>query len=336
MTLTQLRYLAAVVQSDFNISHAAPKLYKTQPGVSKQLKLLEDELGFALFERDGRAFTGLTAGGREVVDQTLKILAAVQNIRGMSQDVADDGVGTLAIGTTGTQARYVLPPIVKAFREEYPQVDLHLHQGTAEQVADLVKLQRIDIAIATGSHELFPGMCLLPCFRWNRRVVVPKDHPLVAGPPLTLQALSHHPIVTYTFSFSGRSSLPALFESKGLPLKVAFTASDADVIKTYVRLGLGVGIVASMAIDPKDTDLVALDADHLFAPHLTWIGVRRGQILRGYAYEFIRMLGPHLTRRLVNQAVRTRSDAELAEVFEALEIPWQTQKPGIVDKQASP
>jgi LysR family cys regulon transcriptional activator len=322
MKLHQLRYLAAVVQNGLNITTAARKLHTSQPGVSKQLKLLEDELGFPLFERDGRNLTSVTAAGQQVVDRALRILEEVQNIRRLSSDLKDDKSGSLSIGTTHTQARYVLPPIVQRFRAGYADVDLHLHQGSTEQIAELAKVDRIDFAIATGGAEMFPGLVLMPCYRWHRRIVVPRDHPLARERAVSLEALARYPIVTYTFSFSGRSSLPALFESAGLKLKVALTASDADVIKTYVRLGLGVGILASMALDAvEDRDLVVLDAAHLFAPHVTWIGFRRGRLLRGYMYEFLRAFAPHLTRRLVDQAVRAGSGSELARLFEDVELP---------------
>jgi len=322
MKLHQLRYLTAVVQNGLNITTAARKLHTSQPGVSKQLKLLEDELGFPLFERDGRNLVSVTAAGQQVVDRALRILEEVQNIRRLSSDLKDDRSGSLSIGTTHTQARYVLPPMVQRFRAGYPDVDLHLHQGTTEQIAELAKLDRIDFAIATGGDELFPGLVQLPCYRWHRRVIVPRGHPLARDKAVTLEALAKHPIVTYTFSFSGRSSLPALFESAGLNLRVALTASDADIIKTYVRLGLGVGILASMALDPvEDADLVVLDASHLFAPHVTWVGFRRGRLLRGYMYEFLKSFAPHLTRRLVDQAVRAVTGPELARLFVDVELP---------------
>jgi len=322
MKLHQLRYLTAVVQNGLNITTAARKLHTSQPGVSKQLKLLEDELGFPLFERDGRNLVAVTAAGQQVVDRALRILEEAQNIRRLSADLKDDRTGSLSIGTTHTQARYVLPPIVQRFRADYPDVDLHLHQGSSEQIAELAKLDRIDVAIATGGEALFPGLVLLPCYRWHRRVIVPREHPLAGEGDLSLKTLARYPIVTYTFSFSGRSSLPALFESAGLKLKVALTASDADVIKTYVRLGLGVGIVASMAIDPhEDRDLVVLDAEQLFAPHVSWIGFRRGRLLRGYMYEFLKDFAPHLTRRLVDQAIRAGSGEELAALFADIDLP---------------
>lgn len=322
MKLHQLRYLAAVVQNGLNITTAAKKLHTSQPGVSKQLKLLEEELGFPVFERDGRNLTRVTPAGQEVVDRALRILEEVQNIRRLSSDLKDDRSGSLSLGTTHTQARYVLPPVIQKFRAGYPDVDLHLHQGTSEQIGDLAKLDRVDFAIATGAGELFPGLVLLPCYRWQRRIVVPRDHPLASEREVSLKSLAKHPIVTYTFSFTGRSSLPALFESAGLKLNVALTASDADVIKTYVRLGLGVGILASMAIDPNDDrDLVVLDANHLFTPHTTWIGFRRGRLLRGYMYEFMKAFAPHLNRRLVDLAIRAQSPEELAGLFRDVDLP---------------
>ncbi|MCZ8131048.1 MAG: HTH-type transcriptional regulator CysB [Steroidobacteraceae bacterium] len=322
MKLHQLRYLAAVVQNGMNITAASKKLHTSQPGVSKQLKLLEDELGFPIFERDGRNLVSVTPAGQEVVDRALRILEEVSNIRRLSSDLKDDRTGSLSIGTTHTQARYVLPEVVQKFRAAYPEIDLHLHQGTSEQIADLAKLDRIDFAIATGSGELFPGLVLLPCYRWSRRIVVPRGHPLAQEREIRLSTLARFPLVTYTFSFTGRSSLPALFEAAGLKLNVALTASDADVIKTYVRLGLGVGIVASMAFDPRDdADLVVLPADHLFTPHVTWIGFRRGRRLRGYMYEFLKAFAPHLTRRLVDQGIRAGTPEELAQVVGDLQLP---------------
>lgn len=322
MKLHQLRYLAATVQNGLNITAAAKKLHTSQPGVSKQLKLLEDELGFPLFERDGRNLSGLTPAGQEVVDRTLRILEEVQNIRRLSAEHLDERTGSLSIGTTHTQARYVLPPVITQFRKGYPEVDLHLHQGTTEQIADMAAADRVDFAIATGGEEQFPNLVLLPVYRWHRRVVVPRDHPLASQKTLTLKAIAQHPIITYVFSFSGRSSLPALFEAQGLKLNVSLTATDADVIKTYVRLGLGVGIIASQAVDPGvDGDLVSLDASHLFRPHVTWIGFRRGRLLRGYMLEFLRLLAPHLTKRVVNEAIRATSREDVAKLFADVKLP---------------
>ncbi|HYK25259.1 MAG TPA: LysR substrate-binding domain-containing protein, partial [Steroidobacteraceae bacterium] len=232
------------------------------------------------------------------------------------------GRGNLSIGTTHTQARYVLPEVIRDFRARYPHVRLNLHQGTTEQIAEMVAQDRIDCAIATGSEHLFGDMTLLPCYRWHRVIVVPREHPLAAVPRPSLKQLSGYPLVTYTFSFTGPSSLPQAFAKAGLSPDVAITARDADVILAYVRLGLGVGIVAEMAVDPKeDADLVAIDASHLFSAHITWIGFRRGVLLRRYMYEFVQLLAPHLDRRLVERAHRAASAAEVVQLFADIPLP---------------
>jgi LysR family transcriptional regulator, cys regulon transcriptional activator len=322
MKLHQLRYLAAVAQSGLNITAAAQKLHTSQPGVSKQIKLLEDELGFQIFTREGRNLTRITPAGQQVIDRALRILQETQAIRDLATELRDEGRGSLSIGTTHTQARYVLPDMVREFRTRYPQVRLNLHQGTSEQIAEMAAQDRIDCAVATGSEHLFEDMTLMPCYRWHRVMVVPRDHPLAAVQRPTLKQLGTYPIVTYTFSFAGPSSLQQAFAKAGLTPDVAITARDADVIKTYVRLGLGVGIVAEMAIDPReDGDLVSIDASHLFAGHVTWIGFRRGVLLRRYMYDFVQLLAPHLDRRLVDRAHRMTSAAEVAELFADVVLP---------------
>jgi LysR family cys regulon transcriptional activator len=322
MKLHQLRYLAAIAQSGLNITAAAQKLHTSQPGVSKQIKLLEDELGFQIFVREGRNLTRITPSGQQVIERALRILQEAQSIRDLSAELRDEGRGSLSLGTTHTQARYVLPDVIRKFRGSYGQVRLNLHQGTSEQIAEMVAQDRIDCAIATGSEHLFADLTLMPCYRWQRTVIVPREHPLASAGRLTLRALANHPLITYTFSFTGPSSLHEAFARSGLVPNVAITARDADVIKTYVRLGLGVGIVASMAMDPReDVDLVALDAAHLFASHTTWIGFRRGTLLRKYMYEFAQLLAPHLDRRLVERAHRLSSAAEVAKLFADMELP---------------
>ena len=252
MKFQQLRYLVAVHENGLNITAAARQLHTSQPGVSRQLKLLEEELGFQLFEREGRALTRTTDAGEEIISRATSILREMQNIRRTSAELRKADGGTLSIATTHTQARYVLPQVIRAFRLKYPKVRLHLHQGTSEQIAEMVARDRVDFAIATGSEEQFPHLVRLPVYRWHRAVVVPRGHPLASAGKLTLKKLAEYPIVTYVFSISGRSSLPALFETAGLSLDVALTARDSDVIKTYVRIGLGVGILARLAIDPVD------------------------------------------------------------------------------------
>jgi len=322
MKLHQLRYLAAVVENGLNITAAARALHTSQPGVSKQIKLLEQELGFDIFEREGRTLTRVTPAGRQVVERALRILDETKNIRRLSEEFRDETKGSLSIATTHTQARYVLPSVIKRFRQQYPDVKLHLHQGTSEQIADLSAEDRVDFAIATGSDELYPSLVLMPCYRWHRDIIVPTGHPLAGIEKPTLKDVSRHPVVTYVFSFSGKSSLPALFERAELPLNVALTARDADVIKTYVRLGLGVGIVACMAVqEEEDRDLVAIDGSHLFPEHVTWLGVRRGRLLRTYMYDFMRLFAPHLTRRIVDQALRAPAGERAAAVFADLRLP---------------
>jgi len=322
MKLHQLRYLAAVAQSGLNITAAADKLHTSQPGVSKQIKLLEDELGFQIFVRDGRTLTRVTAAGQQVIDRAIRILREVQNIKRLSDDFKDEARGALSIATTHTQARYILPEVIRQFRETYPEVRLHLHQGTSEQLAEMATLDRADFVIATGSQSLFEGYTLLPCYRWHRHVVVPRDHPLAKVRKPTLRQLAAHPIVTYVFSFSGPSSLQQIFAKEGLTPNVVLTARDSDVIKTYVRLGLGVGIVASMAIDPReDGDLVQIDTSELFPAHITWIGFRRGGLLRKYQLDFIQLFAPHLTRRLIERTAKAATQAEVDETVADLELP---------------
>jgi LysR family transcriptional regulator, cys regulon transcriptional activator len=321
MKLHQLRYLAAVAQSGLNITAAAQKLHTSQPGVSKQIKLLEDELGFQIFVREGRNLTRITPAGVQVIERALKILQEAQSIRDLSTELRDEGRGSLSIGTTHTQARYVLPSVIREFRNRYPQVRLNLHQGTSEQIAEMVASDRIDCAIATGSEQLFGDLTLLPCYRWHRTVIVPRSHPLADGGRLTFKALAAYPLITYTFSFTGPSSLHEAFARAGMVPNIAITARDADVIETYVRLGLGVGIVAHMAIDENDPDLKAIDAGHLFAAHTTWIGFRRGTLLRKYMYEFAQLLAPHLDRRLIERAHRANSPEEVREMFAEVELP---------------
>ena len=322
MKLHQLRYLAAVAQSGLNITAAAEKLHTSQPGVSKQIKLLEDELGFQIFVRDGRNLSRVTPAGQQVIDRAVRILREVQNIKRLSDEFKDEARGSLSIATTHTQARYVLPEVIKQFRDQYPEVRLHLHQGTSEQIAEMAALDRIDFAIATGSQALFDGYSLLPCYRWHRHVVVPKGHPLAKVKKPTLKQLASYPIITYVFSFSGPSSLHEIFAKEGLVPNVVLTARDADVIKTYVRLGLGIGIVASMAVEEReDSDLVQVDTSHLFPAHVTWIGFRRGGLLRKYQLDFMQLFAPHLTRRVIERAAGATTQADVDALVAGLELP---------------
>jgi LysR family transcriptional regulator, cys regulon transcriptional activator len=319
--LQQLRYLVAVAENGLNITAAAQKLHTSQPGVSKQLKLLEEELGFQVFLREGRSLTRMTPVGAQIVERAQRILHELKSIRRLSDDLKNVSGGQLSMGTTHAQARYVLPEVIRQFRETYPAVRLHLHQGTSEQIAEMMNADNIDFAIATGSYNLFPGLIKVPCYRWHRCVVVPRDHPLTKEKKLTLKTLAQYPIITYTFSFSGPSSLNETFAAAGLEANVALTARDADVIKTYVRLGMGVGIIAPMAVDESETDLVVIDASHIFAAHTTWVGFRRGLLLRKYMVEFIHLLAPHADKRTLDRARDAADDAAVAALFADTELP---------------
>jgi LysR family cys regulon transcriptional activator len=319
--LQQLKYLVAVAENGLNITAAAQKLHTSQPGVSKQLKLLEEELGFQIFLREGRSLTRMTPVGAQIVERAQRILHELKSIRRLSDDLKNVAGGQLSIGTTHAQARYVLPDVIRRFRDSYPAVRLHLHQGTSEQIAEMMQADNIDFAIATGSYNLFPELVKIPCYRWHRCLVVPRDHPLTREKKITLKTLAQYPIITYTFSFTGPSSLNQTFAAAGLEPNVALTARDADVIKTYVRLGMGVGIIAPMAVDESDGDLVVIDASHLFAAHTSWIGFRRGLLLRKYMLEFISLLAPHADRRTLDRARDAPDDAAVEAIFSGIELP---------------
>lgn len=326
MKLQQLKYLLAIVDNGLNITTAADRLFTSQPGVSKQLKLLEDELGVQLFSRKGKSLSEITPAGREVIERARSILQEVENIRSLASNIHGEQEGSLSIGTTHTQARYVLPEVIQQFRDRYPKVVLNLHQGTSEQIADMVAAKSIDFAIATGAQQLFAELVLLPCYRWDRSILVPSDHELAGHKgEITINDLAEHPLVTYVYSFSGESSLKRAFAEKNLKPNVVFTARDADVIKTYVRMGLGVGIVASMAHECDDRDnLKAIDAAGLFPRSTTWIGFRRDTVLRKYMIEFVELFAPHLTNKLVRNAIELPSQADVDALFEDIRLPLKT------------
>ncbi|MDX9874674.1 MAG: HTH-type transcriptional regulator CysB [Spongiibacteraceae bacterium] len=322
MKLQQLRYIWEVAHHDLNVSATAQSLYTSQPGISKQIRLLEDELGVEIFSRSGKHLTRVTPAGEVILKMAGEILRKCEAIKQVAQEFSNERKGSLSIATTHTQARYALPPVIKSFIAQYPEVSLHMHQGTPMQISELAADGTVDFAIATEALDLFSDLIMMPCYRWNRAIVVPKDHPLTRIEKITLEDVAEYPIVTYVFGFTGRSKLDEAFLNKGLVARVVFTAVDADVIKTYVRLGLGVGIVAKMAVDPvTDSDLVALDASHLFADSITKIGFRRGTFLRGFMYDFIELFAPHLTREMVEEAVRRNTRAELDDLFATVELP---------------
>jgi LysR family cys regulon transcriptional activator len=323
MKLQQLKYLLAIVDNGLNITAAAEKLYTSQPGVSKQLKLLEEELGMQLFARKGKSLGGITAAGEQVIERARLIMAEVDNIRSLASDFYQEEEGTLSIATTHTQARYVLPGVIREFRARYPNVSLNLHQGTSEQIADMVAANEIDFAIATGAHDLFSDLLLVPSYHWDRKIVVPRGHELAElDRKLTLADLARFPLVTYVFSFGGQSSLKKAFTEQGLEPDVVFTARDADVIKTYVRMGLGVGIVASMAADCEDQkDLIAVDAEGLFPRSTTWIGFRKDIVLRRFMLDFVQLFAPHITVEQLEKTRHVRSQADIDKLFDGARLP---------------
>jgi LysR family cys regulon transcriptional activator len=305
MKLHQLRYVREVVKQGLNISRAADALHTSQPGVSKQIQLLEQELNLQIFQRSGKRLTGITEPGKNIVELAERVIRDMENIKLIGDEFSHEDVGTLTIATTHTQARYRLPGAVKAFMQKYPQVKLNIHQGNPTQVAEQVESGEADIGIATEAISHYEKVLCLPAYQWNRCVVVPHGHPLLDNLPLTLKKLTQYPLITYDFAFTGGSLVSSVFEKEGLTPNVVLTAIDADVIKTYVGLGLGVGLLAAMAYDDeRDTNLVAIDASNLFPSSTTFVGIRRDAYLRKFAYEFIELLAPHFDRKAVNDALK--------------------------------
>ncbi len=308
MKLQQLRYACEVARRGLNVSAAAAALHTSQPGISKQIKSLEDELGVEVFVRHGKRISSITEPGKAVLAIAERILAEAQSMQRAGEDFADEKLGTLTIATTHTQARYALPKAVATFKRRYPKVQLFIHQGNPTQICEQVARGEADLCVATEHIAEHPGLAALPCYQWNRCIVVPPRHPLLKAGPLTLEAVAKYPIVTYDFAYANRSVVNRAFEQRGLAPQVVLTAFDADVIKTYVELGLGVGIMAAMAFDAKrDRELRSIDAAHLFPSSTTRLGIKRGAYLRRYAYDFIELFAPNLTRDLVEKTVMDKA-----------------------------
>jgi len=313
MKLQQLRYLSEVAKRGLNLSGAAAALHTSQPGISKQIRLLEDELGVDILVRHGKRVVDVTAPGRAILEIAERILKDTENLKQVAREFGAEGRGELAVATTHTQARYALPTVIQRFIQRYPKVRLSLREGSPQQISELMQSGEADIAIITEAYEVYRDLVLLPCSQWNRCVITPLRHPLLAERQLTLDAIARFPLVTYDFAFSGDSPIRRAFDARGLKPEVALTAVDADVIKAYVELGMGVGILAKMAFDPaRDFGLRLIDASHLFEPSTTHIGIRRHAYLRSYVYDFIEMFAPHLTRSVIEKTMRGEgSDYEL-------------------------
>ena len=322
MKLQQLRYIWEVAHHDLNVSATAQSLFTSQPGISKQIRLLEDELGVEVFARSGKHLTHITPAGEVILELAGEMLRKADAIKRVAQEFSDERSGTLSIATTHTQARYVLHEIIQRFMRQYPDVSLAMKQGTPPQVAHMAADGEVDFVIATEALNQLSSLITLPCYRWNRCVVVPQGHPLAELQHCSLEAIAEHPIVTYTTGFTGRTKLDEAFNYRGLHPKFVFTAVDADVIKTYVRLGLGIGLIAGMAYDEQlDHDLVKIDASHLFATSVTSLGFRKGTFLRGYMHDFIHELAPHLGRELVQEALSRAKLVDRVALYEGIELP---------------
>jgi LysR family cys regulon transcriptional activator len=306
MNFQQLRSVREAVRRGFNLTEVADALATSQPGVSRQIRELEEELGIELFVRAGKRLTGLTPPGNEVLPIIERMLLDAENLRRAGAEFSQQTRGKLAIAATHSQARYALPAAVRDFRARYSNVTLHMHQGTPKQIAEMLLAAEADVGIATEALAQYTELVALPCYRWTHTVIVPPGHALLDGHPLTLQRLAEFPIITYEPGFTGRAHIDGAFAAAKLAPEIVLTAMDADVVKTYVELGLGVGILAAIAFDDqRDASLRAIDARHLFAVNLTRLAIRRGTYLRAYVYAFIELFAPTLTRAVVNEALAT-------------------------------
>jgi LysR family transcriptional regulator, cys regulon transcriptional activator len=304
----QLRSVRETVRQGFNLTSVADVLHTSQPGVSRQIRELEEELGIDLFVRVGKRLTGLTPPGATVLPIVERLLQEADNLKRAGDDFASQDKGTLTIAATHSQARYALPPAVRDFSAQHPDVLLRLHQGSPKQVAELLLSGEADIGVATEALADYPELVALPSYQWTHCVIVPHGHALdidvTQGVPLTLERLARFPIVTYEPGYTGRSHIDDAFARQGMAFNLVLSAMDADVIKTYVELGMGVGIIAGIAYDDaRDTHLRAIDARHLFATNMTRLALRRGAFLRSYVYEFITAFASPLTRELVERSM---------------------------------
>jgi LysR family cys regulon transcriptional activator len=305
MKLQQLRYLREVAKRSLNLSEAAEALHTSQPGISKQIRQLEDELGVDILVRNGKRVVDVTEPGRAILGIAERILQDADNLKQVAREFRDQAAGTLTIATTHTQARYSLPKVVSAFKQRYPKVRLTLKQGSPPQLAEMVLAGEADIAIATEALDQYPKLLALAGYQWRHCVVVPAQHPLLKEQRITLEMLAHYPIITYDPAFAGRSHIDDAFRAQGLAPDIVLSAVDSDVIKTYVELGLGIGIIAAVAFDEKrDLLLRAADIGHLFGTMTTRIAVRRGATLRGFAYDFMELFSPRLTRAVVDATLK--------------------------------
>jgi len=307
MKLQQLRCIFEVVQNDFNISKAANSLHTSQPGVSKQIQLLEDEVGVQIFQRNGKRLTGLTEPGQQVFDSISEIIREEKNIKRVSEEYEKKDTGNFTIATTHTQARYKLPNVVEEFVKKYPKINLNIHQGNPSQVTEQIVNGDADVGIATESIGLHDKIFCIPCYSWNRIIVMPKSHPLNEEKIITLEHLATYPLITYDYAFTGSTIVSKVFKESNLKPNMMLTAIDADVIKTYVNLNLGIGLIAEMAFDSsKDIDLVSRDVSHLFPLSTTYLGIRKDTFIRASTFDFIKMFTPQMSEHELRQYLQNR------------------------------
>jgi LysR family transcriptional regulator, cys regulon transcriptional activator len=304
MNLHQFRFVREAVRQNFNLTEAAKALYTSQPGVSKAIIELEEELGIDIFSRHGKRIRGLTEPGKQVLKSVETILQELEGLKRIGKEFAAQDAGSFTIATTHTQARYSLPTVIQAFAQKFPKVRLSLLQGNPKQVAEMVLNGQADLAIATESIAEIDGLITLPCFQWEHMVVVPAEHPLLKSKSITLEEIAQYPLITYDAAFAGRNRIDQAFTRRALKPDVLLEAIDADVIKTYVELGMGVGIIAGLAFDPvRDLNLRAIPVGHLFGTNISRIALKQGAYLRSYVFTFIEIMAPSLVRKMVEQAL---------------------------------
>lgn len=309
MNLHQLRFVREAVRQNFNLTEAARALFTSQPGVSKAIIELEEELGIDIFTRHGKRIRGLTEPGRAVLKSVELIMQEIEGLKSIGKEFAAHDSGSFTIATTHTQARYALPKVVQAFTQKYPKVRLSLLQGNPKQIAEMVLRDQADLAIATEAIEEIDGLISLPCYQWEHLLVVPPDHPLLKSKSVTLEEIAAYPLITYDAAFAGRNKIDHAFSLRSLKPDILLEAIDADVIKTYVELGLGVGIIAGMAFDPeRDRNLRAISVGHLFGSNVSRVAIKQGAYLRSYVYTFIELLTPNLSRKLIEQMLSGKKD----------------------------
>lgn len=314
MNFQQLRIIRETVRCNFNLTEVANALYTSQSGVSKHIRDLEDELGVELFVRRGKRLLGLTEPGKELVGIVERMLLDAKNIKRLAEQFSQSDRGDLIVATTHTQARYALPPVVAKFKKEFPKVHLVLHQASPKEIVTMLLDGTADIGVATEALEDNPDVVAFPYYSWDHAVIVPSGHDLERTEPLTLEAIAEWPLITYDTGFTGRPRIDQAFAAAGLEPDIVMTALDADVIKAYVELGLGIGIVASMAYEPKrDAGLTLLDAGGLFARNTSRIAVRQGRFLRGYAYRFLQLCSSDLTESVVRSSVTPKGETEISD-----------------------